>query len=140
MLKEKIEKVIEINGVYHVTFSLPYLHRYGNFLSGRGHICVSRYKRGIRIDVFNTNQYGRVYADHGEYTFFLNNNGNIIKKTDDGIIPAKIQLWESREVFAGTLPVGWRVSNPDTEEGYRKLIEICKTFGAQVEICKTFRA
>lgn len=134
-LKEKILKIMELNEYYTVSFSLPSICGYGNFLTGRGHICLSNSERGICIDVYNTNQYGYVYSEHGVYTFFIDKSGNIIEKTEYGEYPEKIKFYKSREIFTGSLPTGWRAEDPDgdsdTEKGYRHLISILKAFGAQ---------
>ena len=133
-LREKIEKIIEMNGTYTVSFSLPCLHGYGNFLSCRGNIVVrrDRYDNDVyKIEMFNTDQNGRYYSDHGDYCYIIRRDGSI-KDFYEGWIE-RIQFYKDKEIFTGSLPTGWwfDTNDADTLEGYQHLISILKAFGAQ---------
>ena len=136
-LKEKIEEEIKMNGVYTVTFSLPtfpfrHIRGHENLNGGHGYIEVSKRNGKFLLSLYNREKEGKFDLHDNYYDFIFDEENEMFSEFDQCV--EGIEKYSGRKTFTGSLPLGWGydTDNPETNEGYEKLIEIIEALGAEI--------
>lgn len=69
----QINKIIEMNSSFNIHMPCnTVMIGWGNCLSVKGHIVVSKSDEKYIVNIYNVNEWNRFYAPHGEYVYYVN--------------------------------------------------------------------
>lgn len=116
MTKTQINKIIEMNGSFNIHMPCnTVMIGWGNCLSVKGHISVSRSDEKYIVNIYNVNEWNRFYTPHGEYVYYVNGNeitykSNLVFDVNDNYSydwNNKEPLYEYKENDILSTPFGW---------------------------------
>lgn len=112
----QINKIIEMNGSFNIHMPCnTVMIGWGNCLSVKGHISVSRSDGNYIVNIYNVNEWNRFYAPHGEYVYYVDDNeitykSNLVFDVNDNYSydwNNKEPLYEYKENDILSTPFGW---------------------------------
>ena len=112
----QINKIIEMNGSFNIYMPCnTVMIGWGNCLSVKGHISVSRSDEKYIVNIYNVNEWNRFYAPHGEYVYYVDGNeitykSNLVFDVNDNYSydwNNKEPLYEYKENDILSTPFGW---------------------------------
>ena len=112
----QINKIIEMNSSFNIHMPCnTVMIGWGNCLSVKGHISVSRSDGNYIVNIYNVNEWNRFYAPHGEYVYYVDGNeitykSNLVFDVNDNYSydwNNKEPLYEYKENDILSTPFGW---------------------------------
>lgn len=112
----QINKIIEMNGSFNIHMPCnTVMIGWGNCLSVKGHIVVSKSDEKYIVNIYNVNEWNRFYTPHGEYVYYVNGNeitykSNLVFDVNDNYSydwNNKEPLYEYKENDILSTPFGW---------------------------------
>ena len=99
--KDIIDNVIELNGSYEIR--IPFQNcvvGWGNTQFPTAHILVFKKENEYNINIYNTNEEGKVYSPHREYKYTIKKDGIYLTYSDRDTISIS-------DIIYISTPFGW---------------------------------